>query len=93
MRAFACGLGTISDICPQPESLARISADVSACIGRIQRISAENKMTLEQDVERARSFVHILRVFEVEILSLMRDWQRIAETIRVRTFVYVLCHG
>ena len=48
-----------------------------------------NKLSAEADVERVRSFLHVLRVFEVEVLCLVRDWTRVSAVIEVSVMAFV----
>ncbi len=64
--------------------LADISEDIATCTKRIQKVLDGNKLSTE-DVDRARSFIHLLRVFDTEVSCLMKDWKHLLESIQVCT--------
>ncbi|THG97385.1 hypothetical protein EW026_g4602 [Hermanssonia centrifuga] len=61
--------------------LADISEDIATCTKRIQKVLDGNKLSIE-DVDRARSFIHLLRVFDTEVSCLMKDWKHLLESIQ-----------
>ncbi|KAJ3558726.1 hypothetical protein NM688_g744 [Phlebia brevispora] len=66
---------------PEPGYLTSIVTNVASCKVRIQRVLKENRLSAAADIERVQSFVHALRVFEVEVLCLMHEWTRVSTVI------------
>ena len=50
---------------------------------RITKLMADNRSVDGVVVDRCRSFVHILRVFQVEIYCALKDWKRILPIVEV----------
>ena len=50
---------------------------------RITKLLAENRSIGDMVTDRCRSFVHILRVFQVEIWCGLKDWKRIPPIVEV----------
>lgn len=62
-----------------------IVADIKSCKQRILDILANNNMKAE-DMSRAQSFLHVLRIFETEMLCHLKDWNSLKQTITVRYY-------
>lgn len=50
---------------------------------RITKLVTDNRSIGDVVVDRCRSFVHILRVFQVEIWCALKDWKRIPAIVEV----------
>jgi len=50
---------------------------------RITKLLADNRSIGDVVADRCRSFVHILRVFQVEIWCALKDWKRIPPIVEV----------
>ncbi|EPQ61285.1 hypothetical protein GLOTRDRAFT_31559, partial [Gloeophyllum trabeum ATCC 11539] len=48
---------------------------------RIQGILGKNLIRRQEDIPRVRSFLHVLRVFQVEMLCHLKDWCTLLETV------------
>jgi hypothetical protein len=51
-------------------------------------IMNKNDIRAEQDVSRVQSFVHVLRIFETEMLCHLKDWDTLKQTIAVRYRIF-----
>jgi hypothetical protein len=65
-----------------------IAADIKSCKQRIMDIMNKNDIRAEQDVSRVQSFVHVLRIFETEMLCHLKDWDTLKQTIAVRYRIF-----
>jgi hypothetical protein len=50
---------------------------------RITKLVTDNRTIGDMVADRCRSFVHILRVFQVEICCALKDWKRIPPIVEV----------
>ena len=50
---------------------------------RITKLVTENRSIGDVVADRCRSFVHVLRVFQVEIWCALEDWKRIPPIVEV----------
>jgi len=50
---------------------------------RITKLVTDNRSIGDVVADRCRSFVHILRVFQVEIWCALKDWKRIPPIVEV----------
>jgi hypothetical protein len=66
-----------------------IAADIQSCKKRILDITNKFEIRAEEDVKRVQSFVHVLRIFETEMICHLKDWDAMKHTIAVR---YRICH-
>ena len=66
-----------------------IAADIQSCKERILDITNKFEIRAEEDVSRVRSFVHVLRIFETEMICHLKDWDAMKHTIAVR---YRICY-
>jgi len=56
--------------------------DISSCKDRIQELLDHNCLTADEAVLRAKSFVHLLRVFQAELCCLTKDWRSLLDVIQ-----------
>jgi hypothetical protein len=66
------------------ERLRLVADEVKSSKGRITGILSRNIIPDSQDLTRMQSFVHILSVFEVELLAQLQEWDELLQTISVR---------
>ncbi|KAH8101409.1 hypothetical protein BXZ70DRAFT_1007244 [Cristinia sonorae] len=83
-RMFAARRKLTSGSALQDVPLATISDDIKDCKIRIQQVIDSNQFPSVEDADRARSFIHILRVFEAEVLSMRKEWKLLLLTIELR---------
>ncbi|KAH7884118.1 hypothetical protein F5I97DRAFT_1969338 [Phlebopus sp. FC_14] len=62
----------------RPEALRCVSADVKSCKARISDLLVK---VSSDDQPQLHSFLHVLRVFDVEMDSQLRDWDSVLGTI------------
>ena len=60
-----------------------MSEGIASCKARIQKLLDDKHLVADEDVMRATSFVHILRVFQAEVCCLMKDWGSMLDIIQV----------
>ncbi|PCH33182.1 hypothetical protein WOLCODRAFT_93070 [Wolfiporia cocos MD-104 SS10] len=65
--------------------LRTLSEDLTACKKRIQSIIDNAKLLDSDDTSRAVSFIHVLRVFESEILCHLKMWRQLLDVIQETT--------
>lgn len=58
--------------------------NISLCKDRIQGLLENKHLIADEDVMRARSFIHILRLFQAEVCCLMKNWGSLLGVIQVR---------
>ena len=58
--------------------------NITSCKDRIQKLLDDKHLLTDDDSKRARSFIHILRVFQAEVCCLMKDWRSLSNVIQVR---------
>ncbi|KIJ58775.1 hypothetical protein HYDPIDRAFT_102026, partial [Hydnomerulius pinastri MD-312] len=68
----------------KPESLRGVSADIKSCKARISDLLAK---VSADDQPQVQSFLHVLRVFDVEVDSQLGDWDSVLDTIGEATRV------
>jgi hypothetical protein len=56
---------------------------ITDCKIRIQKLLDDKCFVAEEDIDRARSFIQILRVFQAEVCCLMRSWSILLDIIQV----------
>ena len=61
----------------------KIAQQVVETKERITKLLADNRSIGDVVTDRCRSFVHILRVFQVEIWCALKDWKRIPPIVEV----------
>ncbi|KAJ6559308.1 meiosis protein SPO22/ZIP4 like-domain-containing protein [Mycena sp. CBHHK59/15] len=61
--------------------LRQNAAEVKACKHRILSIMEKNKITDADDGLRMQYFLHVLRVFEAEILAQLNDWDHLSQIV------------
>src|SRR5882762_10045677 len=64
----------------------KVVQEVAETKERITKLVTENRSIGDVVADRCRSFVHILRVFQVEIWCALKDWKRIPPIVEV-TFI------
>jgi hypothetical protein len=72
-----------------------IAADIQSCKQGILDITNKNEIRTKEDVSRVQSFVHVLRVFETEMLCHLKDWNAMKQTVAVsppHLFIHYLHH-
>ncbi|KAJ7115262.1 meiosis protein SPO22/ZIP4 like-domain-containing protein [Mycena epipterygia] len=57
------------------------AAEVRTCKDRIFSIVEKNKITDADDILRIQYFLHVLRVFEAEMLAQLRDWDQLSQIV------------
>ncbi len=67
----------------ESQSLVPIVANIKSCRTRIGHIIEQNKLPNLEEKQRTQSLMHTLRVFEVEILCLQKDWPSLRQTVEV----------
>ncbi|KAI0935752.1 hypothetical protein AcV5_004080 [Taiwanofungus camphoratus] len=55
--------------------------DITSCKQRIRATLDMNKLLNDDDILRAKSFLHVLRVFETEVLCQLKQWKPLLNTI------------
>lgn len=65
----------------------KIAEELKSCRMRIEGISAKGVFTDDNDVARIEYFVHTLRVFEVEMLAKMGEWNEVALVVDVSDYI------
>ncbi|KIK65861.1 hypothetical protein GYMLUDRAFT_950153 [Collybiopsis luxurians FD-317 M1] len=60
------------------DQLRGISEEIRSCKTRIMQIIESNKISGDNDLDRFQYFLHILRVFEAEIMARVKDWDRLS---------------
>ncbi|KAH9920328.1 meiosis protein SPO22/ZIP4 like-domain-containing protein [Fomitopsis serialis] len=63
------------------ESLRSLLLDITSCRERIRAVTDSAKLLDAEDISRSQSYVHVLRVFEVEMLCHLRDWEQLLQVI------------
>jgi len=58
-----------------------IAADILSCKQKILDITAKHDIRADEHKSRVQSFVHMLRIFETEVLCKLKDWNAIMQTI------------
>lgn len=61
----------------------KIVQEVAETKERIAKLVTENRSIGDVVADRCRSFVHVLRVFQVEIWCALKDWKRIPPIVEV----------
>ncbi|TCD65068.1 hypothetical protein EIP91_003270 [Steccherinum ochraceum] len=84
-RMFAARRKVMSGSATQDVPLATISDDIKNSKIRIQRVIDSNQFPSAGDADRIRSFIHILRVFEAEVLCIRKEWKLMLLTIEEAT--------
>jgi hypothetical protein len=62
------------------------AAEVKMCKTRIFAIVDKNKITDADDILRIQYFLHVLRVFEAEMLAQLQDWDQLSQIVTVREY-------
>jgi hypothetical protein len=60
-----------------------IAQDLRSAKIRITDILSENKIQNEEDIARGKSYVHTLRIFEVELFCQLQDWKHVFRAVQV----------
>ncbi|KAF9029885.1 SPO22-domain-containing protein [Hymenopellis radicata] len=63
------------------EKARNLTVQLEACRKRIQEISEKGVVVEEGDASRLQYFTHTLRVFEVELLALLKDWDGMSSIV------------
>ncbi|KAJ7691328.1 meiosis protein SPO22/ZIP4 like-domain-containing protein [Mycena rosella] len=76
-RVFAARLhGTID-----AHRLRENAAQVRMCKAKIFAITEKNVITDTDDLLRVEYFLHVLRIFEAEMLAQLKDWEQLSQTV------------
>ncbi|KAJ7752626.1 meiosis protein SPO22/ZIP4 like-domain-containing protein [Mycena metata] len=57
------------------------AGEVRICKQKIWSITAKNKITDADDILRVQYFLHVLRVFEAELLAQLKDWDGLSQIV------------
>ncbi|KAF8919157.1 hypothetical protein CPB85DRAFT_1429788 [Mucidula mucida] len=63
------------------EKARNLTVQLEACRQRIHEISEKGVIVEESDATRLQYFTHTLRVFEVELLALLKDWDGMSSIV------------
>ncbi|TFK48044.1 hypothetical protein OE88DRAFT_1810744 [Heliocybe sulcata] len=80
-RVFSTRRITTQDATDRDDRLISTIAAVRGAKSRIQDLLDKGFIRRDDDVVRVRSFLHVLRVFEVEILCHLKDWSRLLDAV------------
>ncbi|KAJ4477669.1 meiosis protein SPO22/ZIP4 like-domain-containing protein [Lentinula edodes] len=80
-RVFAAREASSANGSINVKQIREISAEIKSCKARISQIVESNKITGDDESLRSQYFLHTLRVFEVEILAQLGDWDQLLKTI------------
>jgi len=80
-RVFAARHLLLTNGSLQNGQLQVIAADILSCKQRILDIKNKNDIWADDDISHVQSFVHVLRIFETEILCHLKDWNAINQII------------
>lgn len=75
----------------QNDQLQAVAADIQSCKQGILEITNKNEIRTKEDDSRVQSFVHVLRIFETEMLCHLKDWNAMKQTIAVSP-LHLLIH-
>lgn len=67
----------------------KIVQEVVGTKERITKLLADNRSLGGVVADRCRSFVHVLRVFQVEIWCALKDWKRIPPIVEVTLMLQI----
>lgn len=81
-RVYLVGLIFLSQV----ERLRENAVEVKACKHRILAIMGKNKITDPDDILRIQYFLHVLRVFEAEMLAQLKQWDQLSQIVTVGEF-------
>ncbi|KAJ3483561.1 hypothetical protein NLI96_g6231 [Meripilus lineatus] len=81
VKMFALRRQLSSEDATLAQLLDSICDDIKSCQARIGLVVEQNKLPNTEETQRAQSLVHTLRVFEVEVLCLRKDWAGLAITV------------
>lgn len=68
----------------QGKQLHALTTDISDCRKKILAIIENTVLQTDEDVARVRSYVHVLRIFETEMVCHLEDWTSMMYIITVR---------
>lgn len=60
--------------------------DIESDKKRIRAIVDEGNVLGDEEISRAESFLHVLRVFEAEILCQLKEWEAVLRVVEVSAF-------
>ncbi|KZT68843.1 hypothetical protein DAEQUDRAFT_711357 [Daedalea quercina L-15889] len=63
------------------DELKSILEHIGSCRKRICAVAESAKLVDAEDIVRSQSYVHVLRVFEVEMLCHLRDWEQLLAVV------------
>ncbi|KAJ7030194.1 meiosis protein SPO22/ZIP4 like-domain-containing protein [Mycena alexandri] len=61
--------------------LRETAGEVRMCKQKILSITAKNTITAADDILRVQYFLHVLRVFEAELLAQLKDWDGLSQIV------------
>ncbi|KAJ7791757.1 meiosis protein SPO22/ZIP4 like-domain-containing protein [Mycena olivaceomarginata] len=79
-RVFA-GRSTTTDGTLDIGRLRENATEIQACKQKILSIMAKNKITDGDDILRVQYFLHVLRVFEAEMLAQLKEWDQLLQIV------------
>jgi len=63
------------------DRLRENAVEVKACKHKILAIVEKNKITTADDLLRVEYFLHVLRVFEAEMLAQLKEWEQLSQIV------------
>jgi len=84
-RMFALRRLLATEGTPQSTQISIIKNGVKESMARIRSIIEKNQLPGQDEILRAQSLLHILRIFEVEILCLTKEWRELLLSIEETT--------
>ncbi|KAJ7362964.1 meiosis protein SPO22/ZIP4 like-domain-containing protein [Mycena albidolilacea] len=79
-RVFA-GRSTTTDGTLDIGRLRENATEIQTCKQKILSIMAKNKITDGDDILRVQYFLHVLRVFEAEMLAQLKEWDQLLQIV------------
>ncbi|EMD41466.1 hypothetical protein CERSUDRAFT_128264 [Gelatoporia subvermispora B] len=80
-RVFAIRRKFAAESADHPQALRELLEEISVCKKRIRKVGDSTTSLSDDDVLRTQSLLHVLRVFEAEMLCHLKDWNRLLSVI------------
>ncbi|KAJ6505845.1 meiosis protein SPO22/ZIP4 like-domain-containing protein [Mycena vitilis] len=80
-RVFAARSTTTIDGTIDVGRLRENALEVKICKKKISSIMEKNKITEGDDILRVQYFLHVLRVFEAEMLAQLKEWDQLSQIV------------
>ncbi|KAJ7615258.1 meiosis protein SPO22/ZIP4 like-domain-containing protein [Mycena polygramma] len=80
-RVFAARSTTTIDGTIDVGRLRENAVEVKICKQKISSIMEKNKITERDDILRVQYFLHVLRVFEAEMLAQLKEWDQLSQIV------------